>query len=111
MNKKTPRKSLKDLTPEELRARMKKYEAALYAQDIDAAFKESGAVSAFVKAQALLKGKGVSDLQLLEALGREAKIPRLVLSQGVAQPRAKRAKTGKTTTTRAAAAKKATSGK
>lgn len=82
------RTALKDLSKSELEAKMRKLEAAYFMKDIEAALSKSNLKGVFEGAMASLKDTKVTAIQLLEALGKEVEIPRLVVTQS---PRKKRA--------------------
>jgi hypothetical protein len=93
MAEKGKRTALKDRSKEEIQAEINKLQAAYYAKDLDEALASSGLLASFEKAQLILKGKGVSEVQLLTALGKAAKIARLEIKQGAAKSRSKRTTT------------------
>ncbi len=96
----TKRTTLKNMTDDELDAAIKKSEertAALKAQrsvsKLESALRETKIVEIF--SEIVKKDKSISAIELLAAIGKNAKIPRLVVSQSESTRRAKKAKTEK----------------
>lgn len=91
VTKKTRSKPTPDQVKEQLiaaRKRVQELEQKAYAVELEAQIHKSGIVSAYETIKSALPK--ISDLAILSAVAKAVKVPRVVVTQSEAKPRAKR---------------------